>query len=318
MTVVSVNAYDDADLLAECLASVREVLGNVRIQVVDGRYETFRPDAPDNSTDETPAVADAYGAEYWPDGPHADESAKHWARLDRAPDGEHVLFLDADERLLGADFDGLKAGTAYRIRIHNALMYDQDVTYYPRYFKPEWMEDIPRVDRFSFDVPVRRTDAITAVHRADLRGEAYREAKLDRFERENRDPWYRNYLNSLDERGFDHVEFQECPECGRESMTRSRVCGYDDQFTWVECCTAADGCYRTIREYTLEEWLYLPDAVTQGFEEDRQRVRAELMDAGNGIAKVVGPERFERYEPNARMWVERELEADDTRQAESG
>lgn len=308
MLTVSVNAYDDADLLEGCLASVRERLPHARIQVIDGRYETFTPDAADNSTDGTAAVAAAYGAEYWPDGPFEDEAAKHWGRLERAPDGGRVLFIDADERLVTFDGDAIPDDTVGRVRIHNALMYGEgDVTYYPRLFYPEMMEDIPRVDRFSFDAPVERTDAITLTHRADLRSDAYREAKLKRFEREDRDPWYAQYLEALGERG--HVaEFYECPACGEQSLTRSRVCGYGRErtdFSRVETCTRADGCHAAVVPVEWDgEFRYVPDDLAAGFEDDIERVRLELMAAGNNIARVCSPEALRRYEPNARVWCD--------------
>lgn len=312
MLTVSVNAYDDADLLAGCLASVRETLPHARIQVIDGRYESFRPDAADNSTDDTMAVCDAYGAEYWPDGPFDDESSKHWGRVARAPDGDRILFMDADERLLTFDEEPVPEHSVGRVRIHNALMYDHgDVTYYPRYFYPRQLEGIPRVDRFSFDAPVERTDRITIIHRADLRSEAYREAKLERFDREDRGPWYKEYLEAIDEHGFDLVDFDDCPNCGEESVTKSRLCGYDgDRITWVETCTAHDRCYNSVKEFELEKWQYVPDRVGEGFDEDIQRVRAELMMAGNSIAAVVGDEAFRRYEPNAKLWVKEEFDVD--------
>lgn len=331
MVYVSVNAYDDGRLLEGCLASIREHLPEATIGVVDGRYETW-PNGEDNSTDETPEIAASHGAQYHPDGPYPREEHKHRHRIELAPEGERCLFIDADERLVTATGEGFDDGTAYRVRILNAKVYGGQITfhegeaytgqitYYPRLFYPSQMAEIPRVDRYTLDAPVDRTDAITIAHRADLRSNDYRDAKIERFDAEDRGPWYEQHLEMLNN-GEVEFAFGECPECGRESLSRSRVTGYgtdDAQFSRVAVCTADDGCHRSIEPYDVGEWRYLPDDVERGFAEDLERVRIELMDAGWQLAKVVPDHAFRRYGPNARIWVrdnlntgERPVSADD-------
>jgi len=320
MTVVSINAFDDAELLRGCLESVREQLPHARVQVIDGRYLAF-PAPADNSSDETEAVADTYDAEYYPDGPHEDEPAKHWQRVERAPEGERVLFLDADERLVTFGPEGFDEDTIYRARVHNAACYDGGITYYPRYFYPNQLDDIPRVDRFWFgELKERRTDRVTISHRADLRDRDYQDRKRERLECQDRD-WYGEYLNEI--RGEDiQYEFDTCPECGNESLRVSRVCGFnpDESFTRVETCVASDRCHAEVRSVDgpelPEEFQYVPDrgaepgvvdeAIERGFREDAERLRLELMAAGNPIAMLCTGEVFERYAPNAKAWVREE------------
>lgn len=319
MVTVSVNAFQDAHLLEYCLRSVREHIPDARIQVIDGRYERFDAES-DNSTDDTPAVAERYGAEYYADGPHEDEPAKHWQRVERAPDGERCLFMDADERLVAFDASDFEDHEIYLIRIHNAACYNGDVSYYARYFYPEQMDDIPRVDRFWFgDTPEtteQRTDDITLVHRADRRGSDYRQAKNERLEQAGRD-WYDAYLDEFDEHDLD---FDTCPECGEDSLRRSMVCGYrrEDDFTRVETCVNGE-CYAAVVSVDgpdlPEEWLYVPNNLDEGFEEDIERVRMELMAAGNPVARLVSGEAFKRYKANAKVWVREEYLGDGLSQA---
>lgn len=303
---VSINAYQDASLLTTCLKTIRQQLPDASIQVVDGRYETW-PASNDNSTDDTAFVADTYGADYIPGGPYESEAAKHEARVQHAPEGDRLLFMDADERLLKAAPGRLDDKTAYKVRIHNALMYNTGITYYPRLFYPRQWDEAIRVDRFSFDAAVERTDDVTIVHRADLRNRDYRRDKLERFGAEDRDPWYRDYLETVEEQGFD-ATFYECPECGEMSVTESRVCGYGDEYTRVRTCTASDECYSAIEPVRVGHYRYLPDHLDRGFREDPERVRLELMDAGNDLARVLGPRKFKRYQPNARIWVDEEFQ----------
>jgi len=318
-TAVSVNAYNDAELLDNCLASVREHLPDATVHVVDGRYSAW-PDAEDNSTDATGEIAAEHGADYLRAGPFEDEAAKHRYRRDMAAttEAERVLFVDADERLLRFD-PPEDPDTDHRAGIFNALVYGPAISYYPRYFAPERMT-VERVDKFMLDGPVQRTDGITIVHRADLRSEAYRDAKRKRFDTEGRDPWYDDYLERLAENGHD-AEFTECPNCGQHSVTTSRLTGYEprdsgrsrvavkgdaelgDEFSRVMCCTAGDGCYRTTETFELSEFVHLPDRVSEGFAEDLERVKLELMAAGWELAKTVPVDAFDRYEANARQWV---------------
>ncbi len=317
MVTVSVNAYQDADLLEGCLASIREELPRARIQVVDGAYRSWPGwEAAPNSTDGTPDVCNAYGAEYWPDGPFDREHDKHWGRIARALDDERLLFMDADERLLAFADPPIGDDEACRVRIFNALWYGPRVNYYPRYFYPGQMDDIPRVDRYSFDCGVAHTDFITIVHRADLRSDAYRDAKECRYTNEGRTAdWYAEHREEVASPAY--TDFDTCPECGEASVTRSRVCGWGPspqvkvwgrepaQYTHVEACTARDRCYAAIVDYELDGWEYVPTRVREGFESDLERVRVELMDAGWALAKTVPQDVFGQYVHNAEWWLER-------------
>lgn len=305
---VSVNAYEDADLLDGCLASIRDCLPDATIQVVDGRYKTF-PGERDNSTDQTPDVAREYGAQYVAGGPYPREEHKHEDRVRRAPADERLLFIDADERLLKSRVTHLDDSQAYRVRIHNALWYGADVTYYPRLFHPHQWDEVIRVDRFSFTSGVDSTDDITIVHRADLRSDAYRDRKSKRFQQENRGSWYDDHRATIDS-GDHQLDPEECPNCGRKSVTQSRVCGFGTtpEYSRVHACTAGDRCHTRIEPVTIDDWQYLPDRVDRGFQEDVERVRVELMDAGNQLARLLSPDAFVRYQPNARLWVEDNLQ----------
>jgi len=305
VTVVSVNAYDDGDLLDACLASIRRHVPDARIQVVDGRYLTH-PAENDNSVDATPDVADDYGAEYYPDGPYPSEKAKHEHRLSLSPRGDRCLFLDADERLLAFDTEAVLEDAAARIRIFNCLLYGGTVRHYPRYWYPEQFDEVVRVDRFSLDAPVERTDGITLTHRADLRGEDYRAAKVNRYDAEDRSNWYRDYLERLDERGHG-VELVECPECGEQSLSRSRGTTFGDDVTRVATCVNGE-CYAAIEPVDVGEFRYVPDRVAEGFREDVARVRLELAVAGWNVAQVWPVGGFDRWCWNAERWVEEEFE----------
>lgn len=312
---VSINTYQDAPLLRECLASIRCVAPDARIQVVDGAYSTFPHDS-DNSTDGTPEICDDYDAEYWPvgDGPYADEPAKHRARVRLAPDGDPVLFMDADERLVAADPAETPTDTVGRVRIYDPV-YRPGVTYYARYFRPEWLVDIPRQDRFWFERPdgsdltERHTDAITIVHRHDLRGDAYVDAKAARLDSEGRDPErYRERVARARERATR--EAATCPSCGEDTLHRSRVGGYAAGYTRVEACVSRDGCHRAVVGYDLGDYEYLPDRIREGFREDPERLRVECMDAGLDMAGRLGPGPWRRYEPNVRQWARRRFGVD--------
>lgn len=307
---VSVNAYQDAYLLDNCLASIRRHIPDATVQVVDGRYESW-PDEADNSTDKTAPLARQYDAEYHAAGPFDSEADKHRYRRDQV-ETKYLLFIDADERLLRFEPEKLELENEYRIRIFNALMYGPRISYYPRFFRPENMS-VERVDKFMLDNQVRRTDAVTVSHRADLRSDAYRNAKLERFEHESRDPWYRDYLKSLDEKGHN-ARYFECPNCGRESVTESGYTAFEPEndpnadlsnqvYSRVRVCTAGDNCYNEIESNRIDHYRYLPDDVDKGFEEDLSRVKLELMLAGWSIAKVVPLDAFDRYDVNAKRWV---------------
>lgn len=304
---VSVSAYDDGDLLAECLQSVRDVLPDATIQVVDGRYESW-PDGADNSTDDTPLVADTYADEYVRGGPYERERDKHVHRVELAPDDEWCLLMDADERLCAADVAGLDDATAYQPRLFNALTYGPRAVYWPRLFRPAWVESVNRWDAYRFSVPCERTDAVTIVHRHDLRSRDYREAKYERFDNEGRTGRYEDDFQTYLDDDWD-ATVHECPACGRDSLTRSQVTdgGPDGAWSYVEACVAEDSCYRTVETTAIGGWRYLPDAVGKGFAEDPNRLRLELLDAGCPFANVAVEVLVEQMQPVTHIWVEEEL-----------
>lgn len=281
---VSVSTYADPELLRGCLASIREQLPDAAVAVVDGRYATWPAD-PDNSGDETAALADRYDATYHPDGPYPDEEAKHHHRLDLAPDGERCLFMDADERLIDIDRAALDPQGAYAIRIHQPLVYSDDrpVWYYPRSFNPEWVTDVTSTDKYHFDASAiaggqtHRTDAITLTHRHDLRPRTYRESKLDRYEAEDR----QFHLDDAQYREGDWAtDPVRCPECGEQSLHRSQATTADGQaVTRVETCTAGE-CLARVVDRSVERYRYLPDAIATGQQEAPDRLRRELLQAG--------------------------------------
>lgn len=294
MVVVSVNAFDDAELLRGCLASVREVLGNVRIQVIDGRYESF-PAPEDNSTDATPQVCDAYGAEYWPDGPFPTEEDKHRQQLARIPGGKPCLLIDTDERLVTFDENVLATGTPYKVRVHNAVVYSEqrELFYYPRYYQPEWVTGFRKTDMPEFGETharrLGRTDAITIAHRHDFRDRDYREAKLERYAAEGRDSPYvhdpEGYV--VGDVGRPHAAPEECPECGEETLYRSPASdfGAGDELTQVLTCTNGE-CYAAVDAVELGEYRYLPDRVAEGYAENPQRLRLECIDVGGELSML--------------------------------
>lgn len=304
MVTVSVSVYQDAHLAENALASIREHLPHARIQVVDGKYDTFRPNSDPNSTDDIQAVADAYGAEYWPEGPFEREREKHVRRVELAPPDEWLLLMDADERLHSADFSKLADNTAYSPRIFNALVYGPHTVYWPRLTKPEWVKTINRWDAYLFSVAHERTDAVTLIHRHDLRSKDYRREKYERFGRENRRPRYEDRYDTYLNDDWD-ADFHPCPECGRESVTRSQVTNFGESYSYVECCIAADGCHAAVCEVEVGEWRYLPDDWQAGWDDDPKRLRLELLDAGCTFVRTASVGRMVReMEPAIRLWVE--------------
>lgn len=304
MVVVSLSVYQDAHLAEGALASIRDVLGNVRIQVVDGKYDTFRPDAPPNSTDDIQAVADAYGAEYHPEGPLPLERDKHVRRIELAPDGELLLLMDADERLHDFNADALPDETAVGPRIFNPLVYGPHAVYWPRLAKPEWVKTINSWDAYLFNVDHERSDAVTLIHRHDLRSRDYREAKYERFDREGRVGRYESDFSTYLNDEWD-VDFDTCPECGEESLSRTQATDMGPAITRVAACVNGDGCYAAIEPVRVGEYEYVPDAVEAGFEEDPARLRIELLDAGCTFVRAASVGRMVReMEPAIRLWVE--------------
>jgi hypothetical protein len=306
---VSISAYNDADLLEGCLTSIRDVLPDARIDVVDGKYESW-PEGDDNSTDATPTLAREHGANYYAAGPFHRECDKHEHRVALAPDGELALFIDADERLLKFDPDALPRATAIQPRIANALVYGPKSVYWPRIFKPNWVQSINRWDSYLFDVECERSDAVTIVHRHDLRDRSYREAKYDRFEAEGRTGRYEDAFTTYLEDEWD-ADLETCPECGRESVSRTQLTQYGStvaEFSAVETCVAGDRCHAAIREYSIEnEYRYLPDDWQRGFEEDRERLRAELIDAGCPFVGTTTASNLDRMRPAICIWINEHL-----------
>jgi hypothetical protein len=317
---VSISAYNDGGLLPNCIQSVRDVLPNADIHVVDGRYESW-PDGPDNSDDATPAHAETLADEYHADGPFRREDDKHLHRVNLAPDDEYALFLDADERLLTCpDPDALPRAAVFP-RIYNAIVYGPVSVYWPRLFKPEWVVDVKRWDKYSFDISgvaddetAMRDDDVTIVHRHDLRSREYREAKLERFHNEGRKSRYEGPVDESDDRGqleqylsgeWQHVAFDQCPNCGQTSLTRSQLTNYGtDPLTSVDACIADDGCHRSVTEYQVDDWQYLPDDWEAGLDDDPERLRAELLDAG---CEFVGTSHYQdlfRFHLAIGLWVE--------------
>lgn len=304
---VSISAYNDGDLLQNALESVTQIMPDANIQVVDGKYETFKPDAAENSTDNTEDIAKSFNARYIGGGPYGRERDKHIHRVELSPDDELTVFMDADERLLTFDRDALPERTAISPRIFNALVYGPHAVYWPRVFKPGWVATINRWDAYLFDVSHERSDAVTILHRHDLRDREYREAKYERFAREDRtgryDDDYEMYLAD----DWD-ATFRACPGCGRDSVTESQVTNFGEEYSHVECCIAADGCHAAVREVDVGEWRYLPDDWRAGWENDAKRLRLELMDAGCTFVRTASVDRMVReMEPAVALWVESEF-----------
>lgn len=311
MTHVSISAYNDADLVGPCLQSVRDVLPDASITVVDGKYETFRPDAEPNSTDDTGAVARSYEATYDPAGPFERERDKHVYRVESAPD-ELCLFMDADERLLQFNHDALQPETAYSPRLYNALVYGPVSVYWPRIHRPEWIKSINRWDAYLYSVPHERTDAVTIIHRHDLRDRDYREAKYQRFEREDRDGRYDDYMDEYlnDDWG---VDFDSCPACGEQSLTRSQYTDYGEAFSRVTACVNGE-CYADVETYAIDTWHYLPGDWERGVVKNPERLRLELIDAGCEFVRPHTPTYMQRnMRPVIGQWVREEFhDAEDT------
>lgn len=314
MVVVSISAYQDRELLQGALESVRDVLGNVRIQVVDGRYETFRPTAADNSTDDMQAVCDAYGAEYWPDGPYEREREKHVHRVELAPDGERALFMDADERLHAYDGDALNDDekVAYSPRIANALVYGPTAVYWPRLFYPETVHSVNRWDAYLFESKHENTDAVTIIHRHDLRDEQYRIEKYHRFDREDRTGRFQDRLGDYLQDDWELEDLQQCPNCGADSVTTTQWTSYGpgDGFSRVAVCVNGDRCHAQIDSRTIDEYRYLPDRVEAGLEEAPERLRLELLDAGCPFLNQSSTKRLSNLQPSIELWLEDTFERD--------
>jgi hypothetical protein len=310
MVYVSVSAYQDAALLDGCLQAIREQFPDAPVTVVDGRYETFRPDAPDNSTDHTSVVASAHGARYDPAGPFEREVDKHRYRVAQAPADERALFLDADERLVTADLDALQLDRAYACRIHNPLVYSENpIVYWPRLFRPRDVDNIAKWDAYAFDVPCIRTDHVTIAHRHDLRDREYREAKYERFGREDR----RGRYEEAFERYLDNdwpVTPETCPECGDSTLVRSPATMEGAPASAVEVCIRTDSCHHVIDDITIGPHQYLPNDWRRGLDEAPERLRLELLDAGadflamHDFSQALTADRLDEYRPLIRLFVE--------------
>lgn len=310
MVYVSVSAYNDAAVLRGCLESVREVLPDATVTVVDGRYETFAPDAADNSTDATPTVAGEFGAAYDPGGPFELEVDKHRYRVVQAPADEQAIFIDADERVVCADLDRLPVDRAYAARIFNTVVYSESpIVYWPRVFRPGDVREVSRWDAYYFEVPCSRTDAVTIAHRHDLRDREYREAKYDRFHREGRTGRYDDRFAKYLTNGWD-VPTVACPSCGQDSLVRSPATNEGSEFSRVEVCIAGDGCHGSVERINPGTYRYLPEAWERGLEADPERLRLELLDAGadflamHDFSQATTGADIAPYKPLIRLFVE--------------
>lgn len=314
MTTVTVSVYQDASLLANCLKSIRSHIPDADIRVVDGKYDTFKPDAPPNSTDRTPDVAAEYGATYDAAGPFPLERDKHIYRVESAPEGERLLLIDADERLIDWHPGQLPEGKAIGPRVYNALVYGPHAIYWPRITFPENVVTINSWDAYLFDVGHERSDAVTILHRHDLRDREYRQAKYDRFDREDRTGRYDDSFDTYLNDDWD-ADFHTCPECGHDSVTRSQVTdlGPDNAMSYVEACVRGDGCHHAIVPVTVGEWRYVPDRIDAGFAEDPQRLRVELLDAGCTFVRTSSVRYMaQNMRPAIELWAEGEIEGLET------
>lgn len=319
---VSISAYDDGGLLRRAIATVRATLPDAHIAVVDGKYETW-PEGAANSTDETPAIAQRHADSYHAGGPYPRESDKHAHRVALAPDDDWLLCLDADERLLTHPDPATLDARVHFPRIFNALVYGPRAVYWPRLFKPAWVEAIHRWDKYLFDVPgvddadqAHRSDPVTIVHRHDCRDRAYRAAKLERFANEDRVSRYA----SADGEGEDQldayltddwpaVDYHRCPECGHDTLTRSQVTAYGtDELSRVTACVRADGCHAGREAFEIDRHLFLPDDWERGIEQNPRRLRAELVDAGCRLIGTVPADSLDALRPSIGLWVADHLE----------
>lgn len=175
---VHVHVYDDREWLPRLVESVRDVLGEVPIHILDGRYELFP-----GETDLTPGLegwcAESSGVHYHAppaerlpfghdlDAPPAQRPGGHakaaWAFADVLPSTEWTLKLDADERLQRFDRDLTECTRTHRY----CPMVDRagveranGRAYIARLFVPEhwtpWIDDclLPRA-LFPRDTPLR-------------------------------------------------------------------------------------------------------------------------------------------------------------------
>lgn len=308
---VSVSAYNDADVLAGALASVREFLPDAEIVVIDGRYGTW-PDDRDNSTDRTPEVAQEYAAGYVPAGPFDREVDKHRFRVGTAPEEERVLFLDADERIIALDEEKLPEDRPVQPRIFNPVVYNRTpISYWPRIFYPEQVEEVNRWDAYIFTAPPIHMDEVTLYHRHDLRPREYREAKYQRFRNEDRMGRYERGEETmpgvLEEYLGNTIEpniIGTCPECGEESVVESPVTNRSrtGSFSKVRACLT-DGCWSSVDQIDVGGWKYLPDRVEVGLDEDPERLRFELVDAGCTWLREVDADYLLEWAPTVMAWV---------------
>jgi hypothetical protein len=274
---------------------VREHLPDATIAVVDGKYSTW-PSDENNSTDRTPTLARELADEYYADGPFEDEQAKHRHRVNLAPDGEQALFLDTDERILKAELDSLPRGIAYQPRIINPLVYSQTpVRYWPRIFDPANVADIQSWDKYLFSTECKSTDDVTIVHRHDLRGRDYREAKYERFDAEGRagrfeDGRFDQYLTD----DWKADPGWECPECGENSIMVSPWTGYSEDGSISRARVCVNGeCWMITEVDTIDEYRYLPDNIDSGMNEDQDRLRKELLTVGSDLIAMYPVDKFE-------------------------
>ena len=176
-----------------------------------------------------------------------------------------------------------------------------------------------RIDAFQFEAFVERTDAITIVHRADLRTDTYREHKIARFETEGREcrngppGWYREHIADFEAGDLD-VDLEKCPRCDADSLVRSQVTAHDDEFSFVETCVNGE-CHAAIVDVAVEDYRILQD-VHRGLAEDPRRLRLELLDATRGVddgmhklVRSTTPEWLQRAEWIVENWLTEHADA---------
>ena len=121
-TLGVVIAFNEGDMLAGCLESIE---GQVdRIVVVDGAYAHFPHESPE-STDDTRAIAEAYGAEWipCPDGQAWPTQVDKRTAYLVGEEGDWYLHIDADERLQGV-LPLPRPGEHYAFRIMTRACYE--------------------------------------------------------------------------------------------------------------------------------------------------------------------------------------------------
>ena len=144
---------DESDVLGECLASIRDVVDE--IVVVDT-----------GSVDDSIEIARRYGARVIDHRWHGDFAEARNVALEAAV-GEWILYIDADERLSGADRGGVERLLTGAPEVAFRLLLAPDLVSTPYREYRLWRHD-PRI-RFRGQIHEKVTPAIGAVADADRR-----------------------------------------------------------------------------------------------------------------------------------------------------